>query len=870
MTTRALLIRVLLFLAILGSVVTLDMLRPQGNYSLGPITYDSSTARPIEIRTPADLPNRFALRFDAFSNDDKSVTLVQTSGRSGPALEIAIERPRRLELILFGFGALPITLSDSFALQRWHHFTVSGRADGDFDVAVDGAVTHIRRSAIQQVQSSAEIGSTDFTLRFKAIGIGTAFPRFVQTSMPRAHVRIANLTFTSRYIKRLPWALIVLAESLVALAVLWVLFPLLARIRQPDVSRSDIIGLCVFVASTGIGFLADAGLSAGKWAIWLAIGVGAVLSAGLSWRFRALPVPRRTAAFVVSAVFALTVASLLTLPNWVVAARMFERWPLTSMFTLMVALCVAALILEAVVRPASLSRAAPWVSWFPYLAFALLAIRTDSVFAPINALHWDYFVGPIRALREGGWLLWDVPSQYGFLNILIPAALPIHPAVSAFYWVQAAALFSASAVFYRTLYAVLRVPWLAACVVVIVFFFLADPLLIGPTGYPSESAVRFLWCYVLLAMAASNFLGTSPSVVRFARLGTLVWLSGLLWSAEGAIYTTVIFFAPLCLDLILRWRDRASARAILAAALELFCVPLISVAALFGIVNGVYLIALHHAPDWSMFVAYTRSYGGGYGERPVPFLGPLWAIGLVLFSGAATFVALRPKPADGPAYAIAAATSAVWIVSSYYVGRAYPIVVTMLSPIIVLALFTIIRAGVARGKTPLAAVIALPLVALGLFSVFWNAEAPRMIKQVVAPNVNAWVRLPEANAELDALLRQARITTVTPVVYYDTWVAMPRAAEGPYDRSWLPTPLQELEDPIPASMRDKVVTRFVMRHRLSGYLVEVMTGSNAPKQAGAWKTFLSRFYDIREIAHSENYRVLQFSVRSSIGAKVSP
>ncbi|MGI9043930.1 MAG: hypothetical protein ACR2GK_07360, partial [Gemmatimonadaceae bacterium] len=55
---------------------------------------------------------------------------------------------------------------------------------------------------------------------------------------------------------------------------------------------------------------------------------------------------------------------------------------------------------------------------------AFLAVFSFRTFPVVEYYHWGFFIGPIEQLRQGGTLLWDTPSQYGFLSILIPALLP--------------------------------------------------------------------------------------------------------------------------------------------------------------------------------------------------------------------------------------------------------------------------------------------------------------------------------------------------------------------------------------------------------------------------------------------------------------
>jgi hypothetical protein len=858
LAARDVFVRLGFLFVVLIAAVAVDAFRPQGDYSISLAKFDSSGEKPFQIRTPAEFPTSFSLHFDVLANRTNDRNVLQISGVSGTVLRFVAEPPNRLVVALFGIDPVPVTLSRTFTARRWHHVAINGVSGRYFDVTVDGAVTHFDMPAVRQLQSSAEIGSRDFSFHFGGIEIG-----YGDWWKP-LHGKIANLAFSSHYVEVLPWPFALVCGVLVAGAVLWLLWPWLRRIRAPEVSRADCVVYVAIAAITALGFLAAAlGVPDANWVVLLAIGAGSVGAVLIATRFNAQPLPRMAAAIVTFCIATLAAASLLTLPNWIVTMRMFERWPLVSAFCVTLALSAAAFILDASVERETPLSARSWLAYAPYAVFAFLALRTDSVFTPINALHWDYVLGPIRALREGGWLLWDVPSQYGFLNVLIPAVLPIHPAVNAFYWFQAAAFFAASSIFYRTLVRVLGVHWIVACVVVGAFFFLADPLLIGPTPYPSMSAVRFLWCYVLLALAASNFLGERPSVRRFARLGALPWVVALLWSAESAIYATVIFLTPLLVSLIFFRRGPATPRAVLRASIELIARPAVCALAAFGVVEAVYFVSFGHGPDWAMYVAYIRSYGAGFGEQPIPFFGPAWAVASILFGGAAAFAFLRRERAEGPAYAVATAMAAVWIVSSYYFGRAFPIIVTMLSPLLVFAAFTIVRAGSSFGKAPLMAAVSIPLLALGLVSSYWNVNAPSALSKMAAPDFNPWPHLPKVDPELASLLARAGITQATPVVYYDYWVAMPRALDGPYDRNWLPTPLQDLDDPIPHPVRDEIVTRFVTRHRLSGYLVQVTGEDNVPVlDAQPWITLLSSFYDVTEVAHSQNYRILQFTLRA--------
>ncbi len=746
--TRERLIRIIILFVILAVAVAGDALRPQREYSVRGIGY-ASTAGPRDIRTPVSSASRFVMQFDVLVRDDQYDNLVEVSGRSGVSLRLEVQPPHKLLLMVFGIDEVPRTITNGFTLDRWHHVAITGLANGDFDIALDGMVSHFVLSSVRPVPSSAEIGSKNFAFEFVNIIVGSGY------SPPRPlNGRINNFSFVAHYVQHWWWPLTILVALGICVGVVWSLWPWLVLIQRPDFASADILIFLVLAGATGFGFFAYA--VAGKWAIWLAIGIGTAAAALLGQRAHRRVFTGRAATIVSGLLLAAAAASLITLPNALVPVRIFVEWPLLSAFITTAFACISAIFLESF-TDAPQRPALRWVAWIPYLAFALLALRTDSMFAPINALHWDYFVGPIRALREGGWLLWDVPSQYGFLTVLIPSVLPAQHAIDAFYWFQAAAEFAAAAIFYRTLYAVLRVHWLVAFALVVAFFFLGDPLLIGPSPYPSMGAVRFFWCYVLLALAAANFLGARPSMTRFARAGGLAWIIGMLWSAESAVYTSVIYFTPLFLQVGAVARESRSLQKTASVAFHIAGLPIAGTLLAAGVIEAVYFAALGHGPDWSMFIAYSRSYGGGYGERPIPYFGPIWLISLILFGGASIFAGLRNKKIAAPSYAVATALAVVWIVSSYYVGRAYPVIITMLSPLLIFAIFTTIRAGQALGKPPLQVAVAFPFVALLLVSTFGNPGVPALLKSVAVPNVAAWSRLPEVNDELAGLLRRANI-----------------------------------------------------------------------------------------------------------------
>lgn len=842
-------LRLALIVVLFASVLAIDTSAPRATITLEKPAVERTRDLPLRLNVPADLPTQFVLSLDVFSGLAEDANVLSISGSTGPVIRLS-EQEKNLVLTLFGIDSAPITVSRQFSPRHWHHLDIRSTRDG-IDVTVDRQTTRLDMARIRQLQSSAEIGARDLTFRFSEITIGSESTGALEPAV-RA---ISGLSIRAQYIRRYPWIASALAAGLALLALLVLLRPWLSKIEIPTVTLSDLSALFVIVGSVAVGFSIARATPFGKWSIFLAMPIGAMLAVGAAGKIRPIPLPRALGTVLL---LLLGAVPLLTLTNSVAIWRMFERWPLTSTFVVVVGLFVAALVAN---RLASAPRERRWFVWLPYLVFAVLSVRLDSVFAPINALHWEYVVGPIRAIHEGGWLLWDVPSQYGFLNILIASLLPIRPAVDAFFWFQGIAFFVVSSIFYRTLYAKIGLNWIAAAAVVVAFFFFADPLLIGPTPYPSMSAARFLWCYVLLAMAATNYFGPSPSVMRFTRQGVLVWLAGVLWSAESAIYVTVIYLIPLFIGAVFG-SPRRPIPTVFRDIVRIMLWPAIGLVAVVACIDVLYLARLGHLPDWSMFAAYSRSYSAGFGEQPIPPFGPIWLPVTILFGGVVAMVRAREQKVRAHEYAAMTALAAVWIVSSYYIGRAFPIVISTLFPLLIFGAFVVARCD-GNKRSSLQATMMTPLLALGLVSAFWNSQGPSTVAAIAHPTLSAWKRLPVADDELATLLARNNVTPTTPIVYYDTWVAMPRAATGPYEQTWLPTPLQQLEAPITRTMRDQIVTRFIERHHMEGYFVEAIGGPNVSATTQDWFTLLSRFYDVKRVAQNEDYVLFRVFLRKS-------
>ena len=181
---------------------------------------------------------------------------------------------------------------------------------------------------------------------------------------------------------------------------------------------------------------------------------------------------------------------------------------------------------------------------FAISIFGLASVRIEH-FTYDTFLHWSVYIGPAEMVRQGGWLLWDVPSQYGFLNLLLLSIFPASSIWQALYIIDSLLYFLVSAILFLFLQSLRPgiVNYLFSLLITLASVFMLTgwaEYLSGPHLLPSTGVFRFFWCYVLLAILFWHFKA-NPRTDKPLWLGTSAWLIGTLWSAESALYCASIW-----------------------------------------------------------------------------------------------------------------------------------------------------------------------------------------------------------------------------------------------------------------------------------------------------------------------------------------
>jgi hypothetical protein len=581
-------------------------------------------------------------------------------------------------------------------------------------------------------------------------------------------------------------------------------------------------------------------------------------------------------AFVV--ILAATMSALASLQNVGHVLNIYQARPISTAFASTLLACLATMLCArlSATRPERTAAGGEFnllgllTDFLPYVVILMFALRTDSLFLEgpeMTQMHWEYFVGPVRTVREGGWLLWDVPSQYGFLNVLLPALIPSSSSWQAFYLFQAATLFVAAGLFYHLVHKISGVGRLVSLLLVICAVFLAWPTLIGPAPFPSSSAARFLWCYVLLYFSAASFFRAEPKIAAYVKQGTALWLGSVLWSAESALYGTTIFFSPIMLHLLLSFLSRGWMSLLKRDSVKLIAIPILSLMIVLFWISIYYLVVLGHFPDFAMFWMYAFPYAGGYGSLPVTWDGPVWVFALVFFAAAYALNAALSVTAtvEGPAGAVIAVMACILATASYYVGRAVPNNVVALFPLLCFALVIALRSTALTNRYSLSMIaVATPILSLALITPIWNPELFGVLQRLRPYPQRVESRLQEPTPSLAALLAHEETDVGSPVVYFSLEASMPgKSSAGvmhSYDHTWLPAPVALLEEPVSPTRRATVLERFMERHPGSGFFVRKRGELEA--SAEEWIRLISRTHDKVATTGNDQYEIIYFKNRS--------
>jgi hypothetical protein len=491
------------------------------------------------------------------------------------------------------------------------------------------------------------------------------------------------------------------------------------------------------------------------------------------------------------------------------------------------------------------------------LVLVLLAFRTDGLFTTDRLgedgtfYHWGVFIGPAEAVRQGGWLLWDVPFQYGFLSTLSLAALPVPTAWQSLYLLNAigsalVALFLFFVI--RALHPSVRGSTFAFVVAASVVYLVAHwpPNLTPPHYHPGASAFRFVWCYVLVGVLLLERRQVPRSRAHHLVLlaGTACWLLAILWSAESAFYGSAIWLPAFGL-MVLRDYGGLGGAHDGKKALFWLAVPPLLLAGTLGVLVAIYQRFLGQGPDLRAYVDAMFGYSGTFmADLTGLFSGTdlnktimVVVFGFLLLAMTAASIARTEGGLKDLPIALGLAFG-MWGLASYPVGLPVPYAIYRLMPYLVLSLGVVLallghscRGRVESSWVNLVRTGAISLLAGLLVTAYTNfSELQYYASAIRAEGFHGrdvTVGLPRVDPSLAYLLQQAEVNAKDPIFYagaeygdmMPAWVPAGQSEPVVVSRQWMFSPPNVLLS-FPDERKHLYMERYTERQGGGGWLIE--------------------------------------------------
>ncbi len=199
-----------------------------------------------------------------------------------------------------------------------------------------------------------------------------------------------------------------------------------------------------------------------------------------------------------------------------------------------------------------------WI--LPGIIFFIESFSTYNFFNKIGGgslHHWQIYISILELIQGGGYLLWDIPSQYGFLNILFIYLIPISDPWLKLYFANSIITFTASLIIFKIIWNNRNIYWYFLS---ILFCWIILFVISGGPGYdnfsvtPSLGPLRYFWvifiCYLLFYFRKFEINFQLKIILPF-------WIVGSFWSIMSAIcinfliltYFTYVLFSKENIEL---------------------------------------------------------------------------------------------------------------------------------------------------------------------------------------------------------------------------------------------------------------------------------------------------------------------------------
>jgi hypothetical protein len=512
------------------------------------------------------------------------------------------------------------------------------------------------------------------------------------------------------------------------------------------------------------------------------------------------------------------------------------RSPLLILFTIFIFILSANIINQPIIKDLKIK-----VNHFDIviiLFFLFFSFRTDSLFIGDSWAHWSYFVGPIETIRQGGLLLYDTPSQYGFLSILIPSILPFLDSWESLFIFQGILLFLIAFISYFLIRSIFSSKFsrLWSFILVSSFLYFSTSNSISPTCIPSGSVIRFFCVYLLIFYFFFNFVFKKKINEN---IGILLWVFGCLWSIESAIYSSATFLPAF---LYASFIDAFKKNSFLV---KLFIYKIAKILLFFSsfliIIVIFYLYKVHDFPDIISYFDYALAYSvGGVGALPIEKISPVWILVCIYSFLLSSFFLLYLKSRILPSLPLVISLFFGFCsIASYYVVRSTPWNITVLIPEI--SIIVIILYSILKRENLDKFCICLKVFLIHFFSVMilsntvLKSEFYNFLNSNQSNFFSISKKLPKVDESLNSLLIEANITKNDPIVYIDGNYSRPFSSRWKSNDnteifqklSWLPRPISML-DSLSIDRQKTYINRYIRRTNSGGWLIQSKVNNYNP------------------------------------------
>ena len=479
------------------------------------------------------------------------------------------------------------------------------------------------------------------------------------------------------------------------------------------------------------------------------------------------------------------------------------------------------------------------------LIFALLALRVDHLTADWVPYHRSYFADVAQFVKDGHWLLRDVPSLYGFLSELTIAVTPAENAWQGLYELTALFLVGVATM----IYVVLRARRGGPTNALFALLFSAGAVFgeniarydWGGRLYP-QGGLRFFWLQALIFIVFLRYRSIESKRSRMCLLaaGYLIWIVSMLWSVEAGAWATAVWIPYLIAD-VYAGANVGQTAWVTIRALMLRALPLVALAATaLASLQIIYVQRWGSGPDWRGFVEFASFFAAGkirliFSVQP---FGAGWILVLVICAlGTLALIALALKSRNLFSLLLAS-WLAMWSAASYFAVEPLDEYLALLLPTLALGIGIAIFASREldlRGIVANARVARLSLLPIVVIVIAYALGEPGRWAQARTPLTPGWnfdslQSMTPITGELRGLMKQAGVKRMDLVLFPngDYWTEPTQGIVLPFGqdddgsiflyRSWLPI------SPVGPQMLSELLTVNRRQHFIDAFLASGKTG----------------------------------------------